>query len=453
MENPKQKCSFKQHYEIDAFYYCYECKVYMCNKCNNFHSDLCQNHHSFDLEKDQKDIFIGICKEENHFNCLEYFCKSHNQLCCASCITKIKNKKNGQHKDCEICLIEDIKDEKKNNLTENIKTLEELSNTIEQSINELKINFEKINENKEKLKLNIQKTFTNIRNILNEREDELLFEVDKEFKNFFFNEELIKEGEKLPNKIKLSLENGKKIVDKEWDDNNKLNSLINDCVNIENNIEVINKINESIKKDISNNNKLIEFIIEDDNYNKIIELIKKFCKVYNSKDFKYQLKVCPKDINENKIFDVSGENNNILTKTGKDCEHIGTISECKLEELKEYKWKIKILKTKEYNINIGIAPIDFKIKSPSYEYGWYLFCKDITLWSGPPHKYNGKKTNLKKVKNDEITIIFNKKENILKFLIDNQDIGGSYTDIPTDKPVAPAIILYHKNDSVQILDH
>ena len=34
--------------------------------------------------------------------------------------------------------------------------------------------FEKIDKNKEELKTNIQKTFTRLRNVLNEREDELL---------------------------------------------------------------------------------------------------------------------------------------------------------------------------------------------------------------------------------------------------------------------------------------
>ena len=37
-----KKCSSKKHKEIDAIYYCLECRVYMCNKCENFHCDLSQ---------------------------------------------------------------------------------------------------------------------------------------------------------------------------------------------------------------------------------------------------------------------------------------------------------------------------------------------------------------------------------------------------------------------------
>ena len=125
------------------------------------------------LDKNIDEIFTGFCIEKNHVSKLEYFCITHNQLCCASCITKIKGNGNGQHTNCDVCHINDIKESKKNKLKENIKYLEDLSNTFEQSINVLKQIFEKINNNKEELKLNIQKIFTKIRNELNSREDEI----------------------------------------------------------------------------------------------------------------------------------------------------------------------------------------------------------------------------------------------------------------------------------------
>ena len=184
----------------------------MCNKCETIHSNLCPKHHIYHLEnKEFDEIFTGFCKEKGHYIEIKYFCKTHNQLCCAACISKIKEKGDGQHKYCEVCTIENIKEEKKNKLKQNIKCLEDLSNTLEQSINELKKIFDKINENKEELKNNIQNIFTKIRNALNSREDELLLEVDNQFNNLFGNEEIIKESEKLPNKIKISLEKGKKI--------------------------------------------------------------------------------------------------------------------------------------------------------------------------------------------------------------------------------------------------
>ena len=143
---------------------------------------------------------------------------------------------------------------------------------------------------------------------------------------------------------------------------------------------------------------------------------------------------------------------NILTKTGTDCNWMGTICENELEKSKEHKWKIKILKTQYKNIMVGVAPIDFDINSSDYSNcGWYFYCYNSTLYSGPPHKYYNKGTNLSKV-NDEIIIVMNMNKRTLKFIINNEDKGESYTDIPIDKPLFPAICLYNINDSVEIIE-
>ena len=256
--NIKKICSFKIHKEIEAITYCHICKIYMCNICSNYHDSLFENH-QYSLNKNINEIFLDICKEENHQNKLEYFCKNHNILCCAFCITKIEGHGNGQHKNCEVCFIEDIKEEKKNRLKENIIILEKLSNNFEETINELKTLFEKINKDKETLKKEVKKIFSIIRNTLNEREDELLFIIDNKFNDICFNENIIKEIDKFPHNIKLSLEKGK-LIDKEWNENNnELNLLINNCINIENNIKEINLINDDIKKCKSNNIKQIKF--------------------------------------------------------------------------------------------------------------------------------------------------------------------------------------------------
>ena len=91
---------------------------------------------------------------------------------------------------------------------------------------------------------------------VNNREDELLLEVDKKFENIFFKEDIIKESENLPNKIKIFLEKGKSI-EKEYytNDNNKLFLLINYFIFIENKIKEINKINGIIQKNNKSNNK------------------------------------------------------------------------------------------------------------------------------------------------------------------------------------------------------
>ena len=275
MENKNEKCTFNEHKEVIAISYCQECNIYMCNKCLNHHEQLFNNHHLNNLDKDVNEIFTNICKVNNHQNKFQYYCKEHNILCCAKCITKIEGEGNGLHKDCNICFIKNIKDEKRAKLTENIKYLEDLSSKLEDSIKELKLMFEKVNENKEKLKLKIQKIFTNIRTVLNEREDELLLEVEKKYNDVFCNEEIIKENVKLPNKIKLALEKGK-LINNEWNDNNKLNSIINDCIYIENNIKNINLINSNINKLKLHKDIEINFIPDNEDLDKFIQNIKKF---------------------------------------------------------------------------------------------------------------------------------------------------------------------------------
>ena len=278
MEIQKKCCSFQGHEKIISSIYCINCKVFMCTKCELFHSKLLPNHKIFKTDNmNIEDIPQELCQQEKHNIEFQYFCKNHNILCCAKCITKIKNKENGIHKDCDICTIEEIKSEKLTKLNQNINNLELLSKNLEKSINKLKNIFEKINENKEQIKIKIQKIFTKIKNEINNREDLLLLEVDEIFDKNFFGEGIIKQGEKLPNKVKKSLEKCKLIGNN--NEQNKIVSLINECVSIEENINEINKINESINKNNNLNDIKVIFLPKEENdskLNKLIEEIKNF---------------------------------------------------------------------------------------------------------------------------------------------------------------------------------
>ena len=263
-----KKCSNKKHLDTSAISYCRDCKIYLCNKCQNHHSELHDDHHLYNLDKDINSLFTGFCDKNKHYNQLQFYCKNHNELCCAACLCKIKGEEFGQHKDCTVMPISEIKEEKKKKLEENIKCLEDLSNTLDKSINELKDILVKLNESKEESKLKIQKVFTKIRNVLNDREDVLLTEIDKKYNKHYFNEELIKKGEKLPDKVKESLKIGKEL-NKDWK-NDELINIIYHCINIENNIKDINLINESIKKSNSHTKQKIKFTSnEDEIINKI----------------------------------------------------------------------------------------------------------------------------------------------------------------------------------------
>ena len=101
---------------------------------------------------------------------------------------------------------------------------------------------------------------------------------------------------------------------------------------------------------------------------------------------------------------------------------------------------------------VGVAPSDFDINSSNHSTcGCYFYCYNSTLYSGPPLNYSKKETNLGKVDN-EIIIVMNMKKRSLKFIIDGEDKGDSYTDISMDKSLYPAVLLCFTNESVEITD-
>ena len=132
---------------------------------------------------------------------------------------------------------------------------------------------------------------------------------------------------------------------------------------------------------------------------------------------------------------------------------IGIQCENELKPNKEYKWKIKILKSKKNDINVGVTTIDFDFnKKDPYKNGWYLYCLDSKFYSGPPHNYSKKETKLKIPKN-EIIISMNTQKGILKFKIDKEEEEDFYTNIPIDKPIVPIVTLFNKDDSVEITNN
>ena len=56
--------------------------------------------------------------------------------------------------------------------------------------------------------MKVSKIFTQIRNVINEREDKILLEIDNKFNDIYFKDEIIHKCENLPNKIKKSIEKG-----------------------------------------------------------------------------------------------------------------------------------------------------------------------------------------------------------------------------------------------------
>ena len=447
MENKKEKCSFIEHKEIEANYYCIICNVYMCHKCEAFHSKLCQQHKVINYNDIKtKELFTGLCKEDSHQSELDYFCKNHNILVCAKCIVKINDKNKGKHSNCSICTIDEIKNEKINNLKNNIMTLENLSKTLEQSINKIKKIFENVIERREELKIKVQKLFTKIRNELNKREEQLLYDVDIFFENNFLKEETINNCEKLPNKTKISLQKSKNI-----DNNQDINIIINNCIMIENNIKDINNINDIIEKSNNSFKRKIKLIPEtEEEINQILSTIKSLGNItIQSEKFIFQFQ--PNLSNNYKL----SENGLIATKNGSDdwdCVIMGNI-----EIPKNYisKWKIKLNYMTDYRLNswsilIGIGP-KYDGSKNFHHKCWSFICGECSFnIRNKVYKSNMNKTRLKS--GNVIEIIVDRIKGYLSFIVNGNDYGVACKEIPKEEILYPFVSLYDNGQIVEIVE-
>ena len=286
--------------------------------------------------------------------------------------------------------------------------MEETSNIIDKLINELKKIFEKMNEDKQKIKMNVTKIFTKIRNIINEREEEILLEIDNKFDSLYFKEEIIKQSEKLPKIIKISLEKGK-LINNDWDNNDKLSFKINDCLEIENNIQSIKKINEKIQ-DCNSKMRVFKFFPENENeLDDFLKIIKIFGEIKEDilsdrLDFKFK---------PGKNYTINN-NGLIATKTdGGYSWNYSIIGDKEIPKNKISKWKIRInnfsINLNTWNILIGIGPDNPNSQINFHRNCWNYICGNCKLnLNGKEEKeYNNNFKRLKK--GDVIEVIVDRK--------------------------------------------
>ena len=441
-----KKCSFEEHKDIDAISYCSKCDIYVCEKCKDYHNNLINRNHNQIFNKENNEF----CLEKNHQEKLEYFCRTHNKLCCRACVTKIKGLGNGQHSECDICFVKDITDERKNLLNQNIIYLKNNRTSFDSLINKLKQAYKEISDKKEKLKIRIQKFFTKIRNEINKREDQLLLIVEQVYENYFFNKNFSKDIDKIENKLNLSINKGM-LVSNEYN-NYEINfiSLFNDCILIEDCIKEINYLKENYEKYEKNETLAIDLKLKEEEIN-FLNNIKNLGNIYTN-NFFFKFKFFIDEYNyTNRKYIIIGEKENVAKKMTEDNQFTLIRCENKLELNKIYKWKINILNSKLKVILVGISQDEEEL-NPSLNNinGWYFYCFNSTLYSGKPHNYKNKQTNLDKIDKD-IIISFDMNKATLSFILKNKI--ESYYNIPLDKPLYPSILLHDEYDTIEINEY
>ena len=239
----KEECIFDKHlkkyseYIMDEYKqnnnelnYCEDCKVFTCNKCQKIHFKLCEKHHLYILD------------DEDEF----------------------------EDKDSDINSVKENEDGDKDILENNIKKLDKLLNKFKTIINENKSLNERMNEKKEFLKLRIKTMFKDIKNILSEKENLILLELDNKY---YYNEELINNREKFYNKIKTNMEEGN-LIDKLWDEKDKIGSFTNCYHIIYKMIQEIKNMNENIIEKLNLN-------LRDKKINKFVKIVNDFGDIFS----------------------------------------------------------------------------------------------------------------------------------------------------------------------------
>ena len=232
----------------------------------------------------------------------------------------------------------------------------------------------------------------------------------------------------MPNNIKTLIDKGKLLLNKEWNDENKLIERINDCINIEESIKNINEINQKIeKKEIEKIN--IKFIPEDEQNIELIQSIKNFGEIFDEGDDIFKFKFKPG--NNYKITN----NDLVATKNnGGNNWNCVIIGNKEIPKDRISKWKIKINKINkncDCDICIGIGPNSFK--GYLHHECWSICrskdsAKILLQMKNKSLDYNNHKEDFKV--GDTIEVIVDRKKGNLSFAINDVNLGIACSDIP-----------------------
>ena len=110
-------------------------------------------------------------------------------------------------------------------------------------------------------------------------------------------------------------------------------------------------------------------------------------------------------------------------------------------------------------IYIGVAPSDInQNEDENYrKCGWYFYCRDSTLWSGPPHNYRNEKHGTMKRNGkyvhtgDSVGVVMDTSKGELSFVLDGVNTGVAFKGIPLDRPLVPCVVLGYKGDSIELV--
>lgn len=282
----------------------------------------------------------------------------------------------------------------------------------------------------------ITNIFTNLRNVINEREKFLIENLNK----------IISKRKQIEilNKVMNDITKAK---DELNDTNLKLDeNFLKKC---DKNINNINDDIKIYKREIENFEDF--FTYEENTYDEILEKIKNLGKFTINKNSEYITFKWKSGNN----YSLSNDHRLATKISGGDNYNCNILGDIILSKNKISRWKIKLNKfdfSFPWNILVGVAPSNInQNNSDLYNKTWTLICgyPAVSIKEGNPTYSLRKKEKLKE--GDIIEVIMNLTNGELSFSV-NGILYGVACTIPLDIDLSPFILLRAKGQSIELLN-
>ena len=171
-------------------------------------------------------------------------------------------------------------------------------------------------------------------------------------------------------------------------------------------------------------------------------------------------RACPEHVDEDRRYAVCATNPRVATKTSYwNCTVVG---DTPLPLGRVAEWGVRILRSRNNNgsgVCVGVAPADIDQNTDRNfeECGWYIDCYTSTLWSGLPQTLWNEEYGPRRGKGEYVRegstvgVVVDTTKGELSFVGDGKNLGVAFRGIPLDKPLVPCVILFYKEDSIELV--
>ena len=472
-----------KHPNVDALVRCPECNMCFCASCEKeFHKVFFADHRSQPLVSQRSHVPPStappppppppsastgskkLCSKHPKY-LIELFCVEDNSLCCSMCVYERKIDKS------KVVKIEEVLGTKRGDV-ETWKSWAEKERAKISSLREgVDTKSDGIEARKEEILTLVRESFDKIHRAVEEREKAVIFEIEKCFKDV----DSTADNADTLNTLDSDISDFEETIDDlllEWDKGEKCGAdILVGAMDADSQRKKLVSDSKSVLSSISiGTGGTVTAECDGANLDKLLSEVASFGNVFvgESKDDKEDStpltlqraynggwKGCSYSVSAKKRYIVD----RVATFTGEGT--YGTvIGNTPILQGTVTSWAVKVVKSRNNNgdwIWVGVAPsdVDQNADENPGKCGWYLYCYDVTLYSGPPHNYS-KKEFYKKKKNAKngsevgITLDLTEYAGKMSFSLDGKDLGVGFIGIPLDRPLVPSAILRWTDDTVEI---